>query len=262
MKPKFVAIVQARMGSNRLPGKVMLDVEGKPLIFLVMHRLSLAKTIDAIVLATTDSCKDDVLSDYCHEQHWICYRGSENDVLDRFYQAALLTGATVVVRITADCPLLDPEVVDKTVRAYEAGECEYVSNALEFSYPEGLDVEVFGITVLEQAWREARLKSEREHVTSYIWNHPESFKLRNVKCDRDLSTLRWTVDKPEDMEFVRRIYQLMRPNINFGTGDVLKLLQEHPELNDINSGTLRGEGYRKSLKEDAVASPVLDAKKS
>jgi len=176
-------------------------VAGRPLLQWVVERAKRASLIDQVVVATTDRPTDDALIELCSKINVPCFRGSENDVLDRFYQAARTFGAEVVVRITADCPVLDSEVIDKVVRYFLDGDYDYVSNGFERTYPDGLDTEVFRFDALERAWREADMKSEREHVTLRIWQHPEWFKIGAVKNDQDLSSLRWTVDEPEDLQF-------------------------------------------------------------
>ncbi len=171
-------------------------------------------------------------------------------MLDRYYRAALQLDADVVVRLTADCPLLDPVVIDKVVRFFHKGNYDYVSNTLDPSYPDGLDTEVFRRDAPERAWREASLASEREHVTPYIWNHPEVFRLANVRYDCDLAGLRWTVDEPEDLQFVRRIYEHFNPELPFGVAEILAFLTEHPELGRVNSRFKRNEGYQTSVQGD------------
>ena len=248
---RTVAIIQARMQATRLPGKVLADLEGKPVLRRVVDRARRASTLDAVVVATSDNPADDVLAGFCREFGTDCFRGSRDDVLDRYRRAAECFQAEVVVRLTADCPLLDPQVIDRVVRAYGQGEFDYVSNALECTYPDGLDTEVFSYKSLERAWREARRQSEREHVSSYITRHPELFRLHNVLCDEDLSDLRWTVDEPEDLEFVRAVYRGCGPG-PFGMSEVLRLLQEQPQLIEINRRFKRNEGYARSLREDRV----------
>lgn len=249
---KTVAIIQARMSSTRLPGKVFADVCGQPLLHHVVCRARRARTPDQVVVATSDRPADDVVARFCEMSAVPCFRGSEEDVLDRYCHAARHFKAEAVVRVTADCPLLDPDVIDRVVQAFLAGDQDYVSNTLDRTYPDGLDVEVFSFAALARAWREARLPSEREHVTPYIWKHPELFRLGNVKQDEDLSDLRWTVDEPRDLEFVRAVYRWLGPRSDFGMQEVLALLREHPELGRINAGIERNEGYRWSLERDAI----------
>jgi spore coat polysaccharide biosynthesis protein SpsF (cytidylyltransferase family) len=249
---KTVALIQARMTSIRLPGKVMAEVAGRPLLDHVVKRAQQARTLDLVVVATSDQPADDVVARFCAEADIPCFRGSEDDVLDRYYQAAKHYAADAIVRLTADCPLLDPAVIDKVVRAFQAGDYDYVSNVLPPTYPDGLDTEVFRWDALERAWREACFMSQREHVTSYICEQPTLFRLGNVEHDPDLSALRWTVDEPQDLEFVRRVYGYLGPVHFFGMAEILALLREHPELNGINAGFQRNEGYLKSLREDTI----------
>jgi spore coat polysaccharide biosynthesis protein SpsF len=249
---KTVAIIQARMTSTRLPGKIMADLAGEPLLFHVVNRAKRARTLDMVAVATTDRPADDAVAQFCAKAGIPCFRGSEEDVLDRYYQAARHFEADVVVRLTADCPLLDPDVIDHVVQVFQSGDYDYVSNTIQPTYPDGLDTEVFRREALEKAWREARLKSEREHVTPFIWKQPALFRIHNVRHELDLSTLRWTVDEPEDMEFVRRVYSYCATEPSFGMADVLALLRERPVLGDINASFQRNEGYQKSLGEDTV----------
>jgi spore coat polysaccharide biosynthesis protein SpsF len=247
---KTVAIVQARMASSRLPGKVLADIAGRPMLDHVVKRARWARLLDLVSVATSEGPADDAVAQFCRDRSISCFRGSEADVLDRYYRAALQLDADVVVRLTADCPLLDPAVIDKVVRFFHEGDYDYVSNTLEPSYPDGLDTEVFRRDALERAWREARLASEREHVTPYIWNHPEVFRVANVRYDRDLAGLRWTVDEPEDLTFVRRIYEHFDPELPFGVDEILAFLAECPELGRVNSKFKRNEGYRASVQGD------------
>lgn len=247
----IAAVIQARMGSSRLPGKVMKDIVGHPQLWHVVSRTGAAETLDSVVVATSGSETDDAIVALCEQSDIPVFRGSEDDVLDRYYCAAKWAGAEVVVRITADCPLIDPGVVDKVVSAYLEGGCDYASNTIERTYPDGLDTEVFSFEALEAAWHEAELPSEREHVTPYIWKTPDVFRLRRVTQGEDLSYLRWTVDEPEDLEFVREVYRLLHlPGQTFFMEDVVRLLREHPELLEINQGFKTNEGYSRSLQED------------
>ncbi len=250
---KTVAIIQARMASTRLPGKILIDLAGRPLLHHVVARAGQAKTLDQVIVATTDSATDDETAQYCRQVSIPCFRGSEDDVLDRYYQSAKRFEADVVVRLTADCPLQDPEVIDKVVRVFNTGDYDYVSNTIDPTYPDGLDTEVFSRLALERAWQEAALKSEREHVTPYIWKHPTLFRLANVRNDIDLSKLRWTVDERQDLEFVRAVYVHLAHTPAFGMKQLLDLLDKHPELTEINAHFGRNEGYEKSLRADALA---------
>ena len=255
---KTVAIIQARMASTRLPGKVLQDIAGKPMLQRVADRVRRAKLLDQVVVATSENPSDDLIENFCKANGVDCFRGSEEDVLDRYFQAALRFQADVIVRVTADCPLIDPEIIEKVVVTFRNGAFDYVSNFLHRSFPDGLDTEVFSHLTLTRAWREARWKSEREHVTSYIYRHPELFQLGNVTSPNNDSDLRWTVDRPQDLEFVRAIYQMLRER-PFGMDDVLALLRQDPQLQELNSGIFANEGYFKSLAEDQLLQPREEA---
>lgn len=246
---KTVAIIQARMGSSRLPGKVLMPLADKPALWHVVDRLRQAKEIDQVVIATTDSVKDDAIEAFCNGHKIPCYRGSEQDVLDRYYQAARQFNARTVVRITADCPAIDPQIVDEVVRGYRSG--GYALFGLDGEFPDGLDCVAFSFTALEMAWREARLPSEREHVCPYIINHPERFRVAGYKRFTGLAHHRWTLDEPEDYAFLSEIFKrLYRPGKHFGHEAVLELLENEPALLEINSQIVRNAGYLKSLEED------------
>lgn len=248
-KPKVVAIVQARIGSTRLSGKVLAEIVGYPMLWHVVNRVRMAHSVDQVIVATTTEPVDDVVAQFCAESGIECFRGSENNVLDRFYRAAKSYEADVVVRITADCPLIDPQVVDKVVSTYLKGEADYVTNTLRYTYPDGLDTEVFSCAALEVAWREARLPTEREHVTPYI-RRSGRFRVQNVENEVDLSArnLRWTVDEAADLEFVRTVFErLGQKGRPFGLSEILQLVDREPSLLEMNKGLIRNEGYYRSL---------------
>lgn len=249
---KIIAIIQARMGSGRLPGKVLMDIAGKPLLEHVLDRVRLSRLIDKIIIATTTKERDQVILEMAQTWGMESYAGSEEDVLDRFYQAAKMYGADTIVRITPDNPFNDPEATDKVISHYlrNKDNLDYVSNRMKSTYPEGLDVEVFSFEALEKAWKEAKKPSEREHVTPYIWNHPGIFRLANVENDEDLSHLRWTVDTETDLQFTREIYARLYHGQVFFMKDILALLRAEPELAQINQGTPRYEGYLRSLEQE------------
>jgi spore coat polysaccharide biosynthesis protein SpsF len=232
---KVVAIIQARMGSTRLPGKVLNDLAGQPLLARVIERARRAKTLDNVVVATTEQTVDDIIIRLCEERGWPHFRGSEEDVLDRYYRTALAFKADVIVRITSDCPLTEPEIIDRVVNELLSGypETEYVSNNITRTFPLGLDVEAMSFKALEKAWREDSNPAWREHVTLYMLRHPEKFKTRNITNDRDYSYMRWTVDTIEDLTFVRKIYHHFQ-NDNFYWREVLGLLEMHPDWLEIN----------------------------
>lgn len=241
---KIVAMIQARTGSTRLPGKVLKDIEGETMLARVVERVRRSKLINEFLVATTDRASDDAILEECKRLTVKVSRGDQDDVLDRYYRAAQLAKAEVVVRITSDCPLIDPEVIDKTVAAFLETKPDYASNALERTYPRGLDTEVMSFTALSRAWQEARKPYEREHVTPYIYEHPDRFKLLAVTGPADFSSHRWTVDTPEDLEFVRTIYARFKANPEFSgrefSGrDVLDLLEREPELAEINRSVLQ-----------------------
>jgi spore coat polysaccharide biosynthesis protein SpsF len=256
----IAAIIQARMGSSRLPGKVLMDISGRPMLWHIIDRVRRAEMVDETAVATSYNALDDAIAAFCEQEGILCFRGSENDVLDRYYRTAKCIDAESIVRITADCPLIDPLVLSKVIATFLDRRCDYASNTIERTYPDGLDTEVFSLETLEKAWHEAKLKSEREHVTPYIWKNGNLFKLCPVKQDSNLSNLRWTIDQPEDLEFVRKVYEhLYQPGEVFFIGEIVKLLERHPELLEINKGFESNEGYLLSLKEDRVVELPTDA---
>ncbi len=243
-----VAIIQARMGSTRLPGKVLADICGKPLLERLIQRVRATPGISRVVVATTTESADDVLANWCVAHEVPVYRGSVDDVLDRFWQCAQLHPAEFIVRVTADDPLKDPEVISQALALCASSpEVDYASNTLQPTYPEGLDIEVVRFRTLERAARESTLPSEREHVMPYVWKHPDRFVLRDFRMKPDLSHWRWTVDKPADLELVRRIFTHFSDQPLVGHQAVIAWLNENPELLEINAGTIRHEGYFKTL---------------
>lgn len=240
------------MGSTRLPGKVMKPLCGKPMLWHIITRLGYSKMLEKIIIATTDKEEDKVIVKFAEKMGIDYYCGSSEDVLDRYYQAAKQFNISQITRITADCPLIDPEVVDKIADYYLMQDYDYVSNAITPTFPDGLDTEIFSFKALEKMWSEARLPSEREHVTAYIVNHPELFRLFNVSKDGDdLSMMRWTVDTKADFEFIAKVFdELFVSDKIFYMRDVINLLKTKPELLDINKGIHRNEGYLESLLKD------------
>ncbi len=239
---RICAIIQARMGSVRLPGKILADIEGYPMLSRVLERTRLARTVDELVVATTIKAADEPIVALCQEHGVKCFRGSELDVLDRYYQAALENSADVVVRITSDCPLIDPEVIDKVVSAFLSEPCDYASNCAVRTYPRGLDTEVVAFRALEAAHSDARQSYQRAHVMPYIYEHPGRFKILSVTEDEDYSAYRWTVDTMEDLEFVRAVYDRLKDK-KFLMDDVVKLMEREPELMEINRSTAQKEVY-------------------
>lgn len=232
---KTIIIVQSRMTSTRLPGKVLLPLAGEPMLVRLLERLRRVQRADGIVIATTTNVTDDPIAALCAQQGVPCHRGSELDVLSRYADAARLHAADVVVRITSDCPLIDPALIDQLIAVYEEGDSDYVSNMLPPTWPYGMAVEVFSATALAQAHAEATQDAEREHVTPFIYWHPQRYRLRNVASPVALSHHRWTVDTPEDYELVRRLFDHLLPtNPHFTQADVLALLDAHPDWIAIN----------------------------
>ena len=247
----ILAILQARVSSSRLPGKVLKPILGKPMLARQIERVLLSHRIDQLVVATSTDPSDDGLESLCRQINIPCFRGSLNDVLDRFYQAAQSWQPQHVVRLTGDCPLMDQEIIDAVIDFYLAGGYDYAANAAQPTFPDGLDVEIFRFSILEQAWKEATLPSQREHVTPFICQQPERFQIGHYRNAEDLSHLRWTVDEPEDFDLVTRIYESLYPiHPEFHMSDVLALLQQRPDLAAMNQKFERNEGLQKSLNED------------
>lgn len=238
---KTVAIVQARMGSTRLPNKVMKPIGGVPMIEVLLARLARAKQVDEIIVATSSDPRNQPLADHVEALGYPCYRGSEEDVLDRYLQAARAAGADVVVRITGDCPLVDPALVDEAVSRFKAATVDYLSNTAPASYPDGLDIEVFTRDALEQAARETDKPFDREHVTPYL-RTADRFTQAAMQHPQDLSALRWTVDEPADYDVVSRVFKHFAPDIHFGWQRVLQLQRSEPGLFSANQNLIRNEG--------------------
>ena len=249
---KILGIIQARMNSTRLPKKVLMKLGEKSVLENVFTRVGRAKQITEVVVATTIGEEDLAIVKLCAEAGQRVFCGSENDVLDRFYQTAKLFSPDHIVRITADCPLMDPEVIDQVISFHLSSKSDYTANCLEETFPDGEDVEVFTFNALKEAWIEAKLASEREHVTPYIRKFPERLKLSNLRSPVNHGGKRWTLDNKEDYEFISSVYKHLSSVPNFGMNDVLKLLEKKPELEALNRHLTRNEGYAKSLKEDKI----------
>jgi spore coat polysaccharide biosynthesis protein SpsF len=232
---KVVAIIQARMGSTRLPGKVMMDLAGEPVLVRVINRVRRASKIYEVIVATTTNSDDNIIVDLCQARGWPVFRGSEQDVLDRYYRTAVAVGAEAILRITSDCPLIEPEIIDAIVLEFLSRypNIDYASNTIERSYPRGLDVGIMSFEALKKAWIEDRNPAWREHVTQYIIRNPDLFRIHGVENDIDYSYMRWTVDTPEDLAFIRKIYDYFRHDA-FNWKEVLRLLELNPEWLEIN----------------------------
>jgi len=248
---KVLGLLQARVSSSRLPGKVLKAILGKPMLLHQIERLQRSKELDKLVVVTSKEASDTPLVEILADNGIEYFRGSLHDVLDRYYQAALSYNAQHVVRLTGDCPLIDPDVVDQVIRAHLRDKNDYTSNTLFPTYPDGLDVEIMRMSSLQDAWQEARLSSEREHVTLFITKRKERFSLGNITSPEDLSGFRWTVDEPRDFDVVTAIYNELYPENNrFSTADILVFLQKKPELTAINQCVDRNMGLKKSLAHD------------
>ncbi len=235
----IVAIIQARMGSTRLPGKVMREICDRAMVLHVIDRVKRVKKINAVCMACTDTSADDLLVSLVRRQSDVTiYGGSEHDVLDRYYQAAVMMEADVIIRITADCPLISPQVIEQVLDTYLscADDVDYVSNTLERSFPHGLDCEIISMATLGLAHTEAREEPDREHVMPFLWRQPQRFRLKNVAHSSDLSHYRWTVDTADDLKLVQKIYNHLYPqNPYFEWQDACALIEAHPEWLDINA---------------------------
>ncbi len=229
-------VVQARMGASRLPGKVLKPIAGRPMIAYQLERLRRVQKADHVVIATTGKPADDAIAAFCHEARVDFVRGSEADVLSRYHDALDRFPADAVVRVTADCPLIDPALVDAAIAVFDTQQYDFVSNMLEPTYPYGMAVEVMSAQALRDAHREAKRPEEREHVTPFIYRHPGRYRLKSLTTTPDLSHHRWTVDTPEDFELVSRILQALYPRkAQFTLQDVLALLEEYPAWCTINA---------------------------
>ena len=231
------AIVQARHGSTRLPGKILKEISGKPMLWHVVNRLSFSKLIDKIVITTTTDSEDDKTEQFCKNYKIDYFRGSVDDVLSRYYETAKLFSADIIIRITSDCPMIDPEIIDQMLRLFLRGsdECDYISNVIDRTFPRGLDTEIFTFNALEKAMNDAATPYEREHVTPYIYNHKDKFKTKNFFNNKDYSFHRWTVDTEEDFRLIEELYKAVyNPEKIFLFEDVLKIFKQKPELIKIN----------------------------
>ena len=221
------------MGSSRLPGKVLKDIAGKTMLERVVTRVRVCERVSEVVVATTVESADDAVVTECARLEAPVHRGSVLDVLDRYHGAACAHAAQAVVRVTSDCPLIDPRVVDEIIGAFVRDGSDYASNSIEHSYPRGLDAEVFTMAALERSHREARIDFERVHVTPYIYRHPEIFRLTSVRMAESHADLRWTVDTPEDLELARLLYARVGRDA-FGWRDALAVVEADPTLRGVN----------------------------
>ena len=242
-------IIQARMGSSRLPGKVLMKSDnGTPLLYHVINQLRHCSKVKNLVIATTTNHEDDEIEKFADNNSVNVFRGKEKDVLDRYFQCAKKYSFSTIVRITADCPLIDPQIVDKVIEKFFSGNYDFATNTLTRTFPIGTDVEVFSFSALNKAWENTQLPSEREHVTPYL-RKEENFKIINVENDKNISNLRLTVDRIEDFELIKQILNDISIN-PIHLEDVLELFSRKPELIEINKHINHNEGFNKSLEED------------
>ena len=249
----YLVLIQARCGSTRLPNKVLADLAGKPDLQWVIERVKRSKLIDEVIIVTSIEKNNLPLIKLCVDLDTRIFVGSEDDVLDRFYQAAKLLEPKYVIRITADCPFFDWRYLDQAIEEMD-DDTDYLTEFTE-TFPDGLDIEIFKFSALFEAWKNANLKSEREHVTQYIRKHPEMFKLQNFECPiKNIGGKRWTLDEDRDYELISNIYNHFVGNNkeDFVTEDVLDYLKDNPELEKINNSIERNEGLKKSLLNDEI----------
>ena len=243
-------IIQARMGSTRLPGKVLMEViEGKPVLYYVINQLKYCKSFEKLIIATTTLPEDDKIAQFCTDNNVNYFRGDSKNVLERHYRCAEKFSLSTIIRMPSDKPLLDPEVVDKVVDTFNTNYYDYVTNFLPPTFPSGTEVEVLSFDSLKKSWEKATLPSEKEHVTTYIYNHRDDFKIFNVVNSENLSSFRWAVDKIEDLRLVREIVSRM-PKSPILIKDILGLFKNEPSLIEINRQVDRNEGNTRSEKVD------------
>ena len=232
----ILAILQARMGSTRLPGKVLMKILGKPMLELQIERILRAESIDKLVVATSTNYENNEIRDFCEKNNIECFRGSENDLLDRYYQCANQYKPSFIVRLTGDDPLACPEVIDDMIKIAKNGNFDAVTNTVIPTFPEGLDATVMSFETLKKAWSSAKKEYQREHVAPYIFDNEDKFSIYHFRQHNDLSTFRWTVDYMSDFLFIKKIYkELYTYNYDFSSEDVYLLLKQKPELLSINS---------------------------
>lgn len=243
-------IIQARMSSERLPGKVLMNIEEDCTILnSVIEQVMYSNFIEKIVVATTTDKIDDKIEEFLKKKQVSCFRGEPLDVLDRYYKCAKEHSFSEIVRITSDNPLIDPKIIDLVISEFKEKKFDYICNFFPRTFPQGTEVEIFTFSTLHKTWLEAKKESEREHVTPYIYNNPEKFKISNLEYKKNLSNLRWTVDREQDLKFVQEIKKRIDKKPIFMT-DILEILEKNPDLIQINSNHIVNEGYLKSIKDE------------
>lgn len=252
---EIVIICQARTTSSRLPNKVLMPILGKSVLFRQMERMLESKEANQVVIANTTNQEDDIISEIAINEGFECFRGHPEDLLDRHYKAGLKYKADVVIKIPSDCPLIDPNIIDKVIKYYKSNEehFDFVSNLHPATYPDGNDVELIPMEILELAWKEAQKKHEREHTTPYIWDNPNIFNIGNVEWESGMDysmSHRFTIDYQEDYDFINRVYEELYPqNRNFVLEDILQLLKDKPEIYNINKMYAGVNWYRNNLQD-------------
>ncbi len=249
---RTICIIQARMDSSRLPGKVLTDISGKPMLAHVIERAIAIQGVDDVVVATTMDPEDAPITALASSSGALTFAGHTTDVLDRYYQAATRFEAEAIVRLTADCPLLDPVLCEEILDRFTAGDWDYVSNVMPATFPDGLDTEVIAYRALKKSWEVAILPSDREHVTTYIRTNPELFRVSNVAQETNLSHIRWTVDEPDDLEFIRAVFEnLPETGIQFPSMNaILGMLKDRPDIAALHPDHSRNEGWATSIAAD------------
>ena len=243
-------IIQARTDSHRFPKKVLKRINNKPLLYYVIERSKTSKLSKNVIIATTRKKSDESIVNIAKRMNVDLYRGPTKNVLKRFYECAVKFNVDPIIRITGDCPLIDSKIIDKHIKIFQTGNYDYVTNILDPTSPDGLDVEVFSFKLLKKLNKICKFKSEKEHVTSYIINNQKKFKIYNLKMKDDYSHIRLTVDEIEDLKLIKKIYQLKKPLMNFCLKEILDIIEKYPHLLKINSKHKRDEGYQLSLLKD------------
>lgn len=250
------ALIQARFSSTRLPGKILREINGRPMISYMLDRVAAAENIDKVVLITSTDSSDDPVEKLCKNNNILYYRGSLDDVLDRYYQAAKKLKADVIVRLTGDCPLMDPRMVEDVINVYKKGSYDFVSNSIppNNTIPDGMDVEVFSFRKLEQAWHKTKKPSDREHVTFYFWQNPKLFSVFKYDLKKDLSSYRLTVDYPEDFEVIKAVFAELYPkNPLFTMEDIIDFLNDNPDIRNMNKNVKANQGWQSAREKDKKA---------
>lgn len=256
-----IIVIQARSSSTRFPRKILKEILGKPVLLRQLERISQAQSYDKLVVATTENYEDDIIEEISASEGYDVFRGSENDLLDRHYKAGLKYNADYLVKIPSDCPLIDPAIIDRVINYFlnNKDKYDYVSNLHPATYPDGNDVEIMSMPVLEIAWQEAKEDFQREHTTPYIWDNPHRFRIGNVEWETDQNfslKYRFTIDYFEDYQFIKTVYEQLYPsNPRFSLNDILDLLNKNPEIKEINAKYNGVNWYRNHLKQLKTVSP-------